>query len=97
MMREIRAAEARKRVSRTTKNSEEKSFRWIKKTLMKRIRRTSKLGNSSYIAYWDENASVSLRERIEKWLQQLGYRVKVCKGMTIIDWEEQRLLEEGND
>ena len=96
-MKEIKAAEARKRVCRTTKNSEEKSFRWIKKTLMKRIRRASKLGNSSYIAYWDEDASVSLLERTEKWLQQLGYRVKACERMTIIDWEEQQLLEEGND
>lgn len=87
-MKEIRAAEARKRVRRTTKNSEEKSFRWTKKTLMKHIRRASKLGNSSYIAHWDEGASISLRERIEKWLQQLGYRVKACEKMTIIDWEE---------
>lgn len=86
-MREIRAAEARKRVLRATKNSEEKSFRWTKKTLMKRIRHASKLGNSSYIAYWNEGASVSLRERIEKWLQQLGYRVKATETMTIIDWE----------
>lgn len=96
-MREIRVEEARKRVRRTTKNSEEKSFRWIKKTMMKRIRRASKLGNSSYIAYWDEDASIGLRERIEKWLRQLGYRVKTCERMTIIDWEEQQLLEEGND
>jgi hypothetical protein len=38
-MREIKAVEARKRVHRTEKKSEEKSFRWTKKTLMKRIRR----------------------------------------------------------
>lgn len=87
-MREIRAAEARKRVHRTEKKSEEKSFRWTKKTLMKRIRRASKLGNSSYIAYWDEGVNIDLQERIEKWLQQLGYRVKACEKMTIIDWEE---------
>ena len=96
-MIEIRAAEARKLVLCATKDNEEKSFRWIKKTLMKRIRRASKLGNSSYIAYWDEDASIDLRERIEKWLQQLGYRVKACERMTIIDWEEQQLLEEDND
>lgn len=87
-MREIRATEARKRVRRVEEKSEEENLRWTKKTLMKRIRHASKLGNSSYIAYWDEGASISLRERIEKWLQQLGYRVKACEKMTIIDWEE---------
>lgn len=87
-MREIKAAEARKRVLRATKNDEDKNFRWTKRTLMKRIRSAARLGNSSYIAYWDEGASVSLRERIEKWLQQLGYRVKATETMTIIDWEE---------
>ena len=87
-MREIKAAEARKRVLRATKDSEEKSFRWIKRTLMKRIRQAARLGNSSYIAYWNKGASIGLRERIEKWLQQLGYRVKATKIMTIIDWEE---------
>lgn len=87
-MREIRATEARKRVRRVEEKSEEENLRWTKKTLMKRIRRASKLGNSSYIAYWEEGASIDLRERIEKWLQQLGYRVKACEKMTIIDWEE---------
>lgn len=86
-MREIKAVGARKRVLRATKNDEDKNFRWTKKTLMKRIRRASKLGNSSYIAYWNEGVSVSLRERIEKWLQQLGYRVKATETMSIIDWE----------
>ena len=86
-MREIKAAEARKRVRRATKDSEEKSFRWTKKILMKRIRKAARLGNSSYIAYWDEGASIGLRERIEKWLQQLGYRIKATETMTIIDWE----------
>lgn len=87
-MREIKVEEARKRVLRATKKSEKENLRWTKKTLMKRIRRASKLGNSSYIAYWEEGASIELRERIEKWLQQLGYRVKACEGLTIIDWEE---------
>lgn len=87
-MREIRAAEARKCAHCTEKKSEEKSFQWTKKTLMKRIRRASKLGNSSYIAYWNEGVNIDLQERIEKWLQQLGYRVKACEKMTIIDWEE---------
>lgn len=87
-MREIRATETRKRVRRIKEKSEEENFRWTKKTLMKRIRRVSKLGNSSYIAYWEEGASIELREQIEKWLQQLGYRVKACEGLTIIDWEE---------
>lgn len=87
-MREIRATEARKRVRRVEEKSEEDNLRWTKKTLMKRIRRASKLGNSSYIAYWKEGANIELRERIEKWLQQLGYRVKACEKMTIIDWEE---------
>lgn len=86
-MREIRATEARKRVRRVEEKSEKENLRWTKKTLMKRIRRASKLGNSSYIAYWEEGASIDLRERIEKWLQQLGYRVKACEKMTIIDWE----------
>lgn len=86
-MREIKAAEARKCVLHATKNDEDKNFRWTKKTLMKRIRRASKLGNSSYIAYWNEGVSVSLRERIEKWLRQLGYRVKATETMSIIDWE----------
>lgn len=84
-MREIKAVEARKRVLHATKNDEDKNFRWTKKTLMKRIRRASKLGNSSYIAYWNEGVSVSLREQIEKWLQQLGYRVKATETMSIID------------
>lgn len=96
-MREIKAVKARKRVHRVEEKSEKNSLRRTKKTLMKRIRRASKLGNSSYIAYWNEGTSVSLRERIEKWLQQLGYRVKACEKMTIIDWEEPQLLEEGND
>ena len=87
-MREIRATEVRKRVRRVEEKSEKENLRWTKKTLMKRIRRASKLGNSSYIAYWEEGASIELRERIEKWLQQLGYRVKACEKMTIIDWEE---------
>lgn len=88
-MREIRATEARKRVHRVEEEkSEKENLRWTKKTLMKRIRRASKLGNSSYIAYWEEGASIELREQIEKWLQQLGYRVKACEKMTIIDWEE---------
>lgn len=65
-MREIRATEARKRVHRVEEKSEEDNLRWTKKTLMKRIRRASKLGNSSYIAYWEEGASIELRERIEK-------------------------------
>ena len=86
-MREIRATEARKRVRRVEEKSEKDNLRWTKKTLMKRIRRASKLGNSSYIAYWNEGVSISLRERIEKWLQQLGYRVKATETMTIIDWE----------
>lgn len=86
-MREIKAVEARERVHRATKNDEDKNFRWAKKTLMKRIRKAARLGDSSYIAYWEEGASIGLRERIEKWLQQLGYRVKACKGLTIIDWE----------
>lgn len=87
-MREIRATEARKHVHRVEEKSEKENLRWTKKTLMKRIRRASKLGNSSYIAYWEEGASIDLREQIEKWLQQLGYRVKACEKMTIIDWEE---------
>jgi hypothetical protein len=87
-MRGIRATEARKRVRRVEEKSEKENLRRTKKTLMERIRRTSKLGNSSYIAYWEEGASIELRERIEKWLQQLGYRVKACEKMTIIDWEE---------
>lgn len=87
-MREIKATEARKRVYRTEEKSEKNSLRWTKKTLMKRIRRASKLGNSSYIAYWEEGVSISLREQVEKWLQQLGYRIKACEKMTIIDWEE---------
>lgn len=87
-MREIRATEARKHVHRVEEKSEKENLRWTKKTLMKRIRRASKLGNSSYIAYWDEGVNIDLRERIEKWLQQLGYRVKACEKMTIIDWEE---------
>lgn len=78
-MRKIRATEARKRVRRVEEKSEKENLRWTKKTLMKRIRRESKLGNSSYIAYWEEGASIELRERIEKWLQQLGYRVKACE------------------
>lgn len=87
-MREIRATEVRKHVHRVEEKSEKENLRWTKKTLMKRIRRASKLGNSSYIAYWEEGTSINLRERIEKWLQQLGYRVKACEKMTIIDWEE---------
>lgn len=87
-MREIKATEARKRVYRTEEKSEKENLRWTKKTLMKRIRRASKLGNSSYIAYWEEGVSIGLREQVEKWLQQLGYRVKACEKMTIIDWEE---------
>ena len=87
-MREIRATEARRRVRRVEEKSEKDNLRWTKKILMKRIRRASKLGNSSYIAYWEEGASIESRERIEKWLQQLGYRVKACEKMTIIDWEE---------
>jgi hypothetical protein len=87
-MRGIRATEARKRVRRVEEKSEKENLRRTKKTLMERIRRASKLGNSSYIAYWEEGASIELRERIEKWLQQLGYRVKACEKMTIIDWEE---------
>lgn len=80
--------EARKRVRRTKEKSEKDNLRWTKKTLMKRIRKAARLRRSSYIAYWNEGASVSLRERIEKWLQQLGYRIKACEKMTIIDWEE---------
>lgn len=87
-MREIKAVEARKRVLRATKNDEDKNFRWIKRTLMKRIRKATRLGRSSYIAYWNEGVNISLRERIEKWLRQLGYRVKATEGMSIIDWEE---------
>lgn len=87
-MREIRAMEAHNCVLRATKSNEEKDLRWTKKTLMKRIRSAARLGRSSYNAYWDESASMELRERIEKWLRQLGYRVKVCEGMSIIDWEE---------
>lgn len=49
----------------------------------------------SYIAYWDDSASIGMRERIEKWLQQLGYRVKACEKMTIIDWEEPHDEAEG--
>lgn len=86
-MREIKATEARKRVLRATKNDEDKNLRWTKKTLMKRIRSAARLGRSSYIAYWNEGVSISLRERIEKWLQQLGYRVKATETMSIIDWE----------
>lgn len=86
-MREIKAVEARKRVLRAMKNDEDKNFRWTKRTLMKRIRKAARSGRSSYIAYWNEGASISLRERIEKWLQQLGYRVKATETMTIIDWE----------
>lgn len=87
-MREIRATEAHNRVLRALKSDEEKDFRWTKKTLMKRISQASKLGNSSYNAYWENDVSVAFRGRIEKWLRQLGYRVKATKGMSIIDWEE---------
>lgn len=87
-MREIRATEAHKRVLRAWKSNEEKDLRWTKKILMKRIRKAARLGNSSYNAYWENDVDVELRGRIEKWLRQLGYRVKVCEGMSIIDWEE---------
>lgn len=86
-MREIKAVEARKRVRRVEEKNEKENLRWTKRTLMKCIRKAARLGRSSYIAYWNEGVNISLRERIEKWLQQLGYRIKATETMTIIDWE----------
>ena len=87
-MREIKATEAHNRVLHTWESNKKRELRWTKKTLMKRIRKASKLGNSSYNAYWDDTASIEFRKQVEGWLRQLGYRVKTCGGMSIIDWEE---------